>query len=179
MLIDPNLIWLLFLGGLILIAFEVADPGVIVPGFLGGVMVVLALFGISIVPFSWTGLLLLLLGAGLMVAELHVGHGALGLTGVALFAIGSFLLFDSDQEGLQVSIPLIVGTAVVLGVGFLFSSRARRRYAGYRRPPASQRSSAASARCARRSTPRARLRPRRAVGGRHRRADRARSVRAS
>ena len=119
-LIDPNLIWLLFLGGLILIAFEVAHPGVIVPGFLGGVMVVLALFGISIVPFSWTGLLLLLLGAGLMVAELHVGHGALGLTGVALFALGAFLLFDSDQEGLQVSIPLIVTTAVVLGVGFMF-----------------------------------------------------------
>ena len=119
-LIDPNLIGLLFLGGLILIAFEVAHPGVIVPGFLGGVMVVLALFGISVVPFSWTGLLLLLLGAGLMVAELHVGHGALGLTGVALFALGAFLLFDSDQEGLQVSIPLIVTTAVVLGVGFMF-----------------------------------------------------------
>jgi membrane-bound serine protease (ClpP class) len=118
-LIDPNLISLLFLGGLILIAFEVAHPGVIVPGFLGGVMVVLALFGVSVVPFAWTGLLLLLLGAGLMIAEINVGHGALGLTGVALFAIGSFLLFDNDQEGLNVSIPLIVGTAIVLGGGFL------------------------------------------------------------
>ena len=120
LLIDPNLIAILFLGGLILIAFEVAHPGVILPGFAGGVMVVLALFGISVVPFSWAGLLLLLLGAGLMVAELHVGHGALGATGVVLFAAGSFLLFDSDQEGLGISIPLIVGTAVVLGSGFVF-----------------------------------------------------------
>jgi membrane-bound serine protease (ClpP class) len=119
-LIDPNLISILFLGGLILIAFEVAHPGTILPGFAGGVMVVLALLGISVVPFTWAGLLLLLLGAGLMVAELHVGHGALGATGVVLFALGSFLLFDNDQEGLGVSVPLIVGTAIVLGSGFVF-----------------------------------------------------------
>jgi membrane-bound serine protease (ClpP class) len=83
-------------------------------------MVVLALLGISVVPFTWAGLLLLLLGAGLMVAELHVGHGALGATGVVLFALGSFLLFDNDQEGVGVSVPLIVGTAIVLGSGFVF-----------------------------------------------------------
>ena len=82
-LIDPNLISILFLGGLILIAFEVAHPGVIIPGASGGVMVVLSLFGISVVPFTWVGLLLLLLGAGLLIAEINVGHGALGAAGVA------------------------------------------------------------------------------------------------
>ena len=119
-LIDPNLISLLFLGGLILIAFEVAHPGMIFPGFAGATMLVLALFGISVVPFTWTGLLLLLVGVGLMLAEVHVGHGLLGAVGVVLFAAGAFLLFDNDQEGLQVSLPLVVGIALLLGTGFVF-----------------------------------------------------------
>jgi membrane-bound serine protease (ClpP class) len=119
-LIDPNLISLLFLGGLILIAFEVAHPGMIFPGFAGATMLVLALFGISVVPFTWTGLLLLLAGAGLMLAEIHVGHGALGAVGVVLFAAGAFLLFDNGPEGSHVSLPLVVGIALLLGTGFIF-----------------------------------------------------------
>jgi membrane-bound serine protease (ClpP class) len=118
-LIDPNLISLLFLGGLILIAFEVAHPGMIFPGFAGATMLVLALFGISVVPFTWTGLLLLLAGAGLMLAEIHVGHGALGAVGIVLFAAGAFLLFDNGENS-RVSLPLVVGIALVLGTGFVF-----------------------------------------------------------
>jgi membrane-bound serine protease (ClpP class) len=55
-----------------------------------------------------------------MLAEVHVGHGALGAVGVVMFAAGAFLLFDNDQEGLQVSIPLVVGTALLLSTGFVF-----------------------------------------------------------
>lgn len=120
LLIDPNLISIMFLAGLALIAFEVAHPGVIIPGVAGGLLVTLSLFGISVLPFTWAGLLLLLAGAALMVAEVNVGHGALGATGVLAFAAGAFLLFDNDQEGLAVSIPLVVGTAIVLGSGFVF-----------------------------------------------------------
>jgi membrane-bound serine protease (ClpP class) len=83
-LINPNLISVLFLGGLILIAFEVAHPGVIIPGFAGATMVVLALFGLSVLPFTWTGLLLLVGGAALMLAEVHVGHRALRALGVVM-----------------------------------------------------------------------------------------------
>src|SRR4051794_3393905 len=119
-LINPNLISLLFLGGLILIAFEVAHPGAILPGFGGATMLVLALFGLSVLPFTWTGLLLLLGGAALMLAEVHVGHGALGAIGVAMFVVGAYLLFDTTQEGAQVSLPLVVGIALVLGTGFVF-----------------------------------------------------------
>jgi membrane-bound serine protease (ClpP class) len=119
-LIDPNLISIMFLAGLALIAFEVAHPGTIIPGVSGALLLTLSLFGISILPFTWAGLLLLLAGAALMVAEANVGHGALGATGVLAFAAGAFLLFDTDQEGLGVSIPLVVGTALVLGSGFVF-----------------------------------------------------------
>jgi membrane-bound serine protease (ClpP class) len=119
-LIDPNLISILFLGGLILLGFEVAHPGMIFPGFAGATMLILALFGLSVVPFTWAGLLLLVTGAGLMLAEVHVGHGLLGAVGVALFAAGAFLLFDNDQEGLRISLPLVVGMALLLGTGFVF-----------------------------------------------------------
>lgn len=119
-IIDPNLISLLFLGGLLLIAFEVAHPGVVVPGVLGGIMVALALFGLSVLPFTWTGILLLAAGAALMIAEINVGHGALGAVGVVAFAAGAFLLFDSDQEGLGVSLPVVVGAALLFSAGFVF-----------------------------------------------------------
>ncbi len=119
-LIDPNLISIMFLAGLALIAFEVASPGAIFPGAAGGLLLVLSLFGISVLPFTWLGLLLLLLGAGLLIAEINVGHGALGAVGVVAFAVGAFLVFDSDQEGLRISIPLVVGTALVLFAGFTF-----------------------------------------------------------
>jgi membrane-bound serine protease (ClpP class) len=119
-LINPNLISLLFLGGLILIGFEVAHPGAILPGFAGATMLVLALFGLSVLPFTWTGLLLLVGGAALMLAEVHVGHGALGAIGVGMFVVGAYLLFDTHQDGAQVSLPFIVGVALVLGTGFVF-----------------------------------------------------------
>ena len=115
----------MFLAGLALIAFEVASPGAIFPGAAGGLLLTLSLFGISILPFTWVGLLLLLLGAGLLIAEINVGHGALGAVGVVAFAAGAFLLFDSDQEGLAISTPLVIGTALVLGACCIFiASRA-------------------------------------------------------
>lgn len=125
LLIDPNLLSIMFLAGLALIAFEVASPGAIFPGAAGGLLLTLFLFGISILPFTWVGLLLLLLGAGLLIAEINVGHGALGAVGVVAFAAGAFLLFDSDQEGLAISTPLVIGTALVLGACCIFiASRA-------------------------------------------------------
>ncbi len=98
---------------------------------------------------------LLLLGGGLMIAEIHVGHGALGAMGVvAVRGSASFLLFDNDQDGLQVSIPLIVGTAVVLVRRLRVHRLAHRKGRdAYRRPRVSRRSSGASARCGRRSIP--------------------------
>jgi membrane-bound serine protease (ClpP class) len=116
-LIDPNLLALLLFGGLALIAFEVAHPGGFVPGAAGGAMVIVALLGISVLPFTWAGLLLLGLGMALVVAETVVGHGALGLTGIAAFAGGALLLFDDEE--VAVWTPGIVVTAVALAAGLL------------------------------------------------------------
>src|SRR5205809_1524363 len=82
-LIDPNIITLLFLAGIAGIGFEIFHPGVVLPGALGAVALVLALFGFSVLPISWAGLALLVLGLALLVIDAHVTtHGALTVAGL-------------------------------------------------------------------------------------------------
>ena len=77
-LIDPNILALLFLAGIAGIGFEIFHPGVVLPGALGGVALLTALFGFSVLPISWAGLALILLGVALLVIDAHVvTHGAL------------------------------------------------------------------------------------------------------
>src|SRR5207248_4611550 len=93
-LIDPNLITLLFLAGLAGIGYEVFHPGVVLPGALGAVALVTALFGFSVLPISWAGLALLVLGLALLVIDAHVtSHGALTVSGLIAFVIGALMLF--------------------------------------------------------------------------------------
>jgi membrane-bound serine protease (ClpP class) len=129
-IIDPNILYLLFLGGLALIAFEVLHPGVFVPGIAGGIMLLLALFGLSVVPFSWTGVLLLLAGVGMVVAETHFGHGILGALGVICIVAGGLLLFSGGGGQPGVSLPVALAVGFVIGGSFLFiisrTMRARR-----------------------------------------------------
>ena len=84
-LLDPNLITLLFLGGILGIAFELTHPGIVLPGLLGTVALLLALLGLSIVPFSWAGIALLVFGIALLALEGHSpAHGAFAAVGDAL-----------------------------------------------------------------------------------------------
>src|SRR5205814_2391323 len=77
-LIDPNIITLLFLAGLAGIGFEIFHPGVVLPGALGAVALLTALFGFSILPISWAALALLLLAAAMLVIDAPgVSHGAI------------------------------------------------------------------------------------------------------
>src|SRR5262249_57847350 len=76
-LIDPNIISLLFLAGIAGIGYEIFHPGVVLPGALGAVALLTALFGFSVLPLSWAGLLLVLPGVALLAIEAHVpSHGA-------------------------------------------------------------------------------------------------------
>ena len=81
-LIDPNIVSLLFLAGLAGLGFELFHPGVVIPGAFGAICMVCALFGFSVLPLSWAGLILVLLGAALLVIDAHVTtHGALDALG--------------------------------------------------------------------------------------------------
>jgi membrane-bound serine protease (ClpP class) len=121
-LIDPNLVPLLFLAGLAGIGFEIFHPGVVLPGALGAVALVCALFGFAVLPLSWAGLALLLLGVALIVIDLHVtSHGALTVSGLTALALGAILLFRNAPPPYHVNKALVIAVAVALGSAWAFA----------------------------------------------------------
>jgi membrane-bound serine protease (ClpP class) len=115
-LTDANLIGLLFLLGIVGIVFELAHPGIVLPGLAGGISLLLALLGLSIVPFSWAGLALLGFGLVLLVAEAHVPtHGAFAVMGLLASALGAFILFrvDGSPYGTLSPVLILIVTATV------------------------------------------------------------------
>jgi len=122
-LIDPNLITLLFLAGLAGIGYEIFHPGVVLPGALGAVALVTALFGFSVLPISWAGLSLLVLGLALLVIDAHVvSHGALTVSGLTSMVVGALLLFHNAPTPYNnVNTPLVVLFAAALGLFWAFA----------------------------------------------------------
>jgi membrane-bound serine protease (ClpP class) len=116
LLIDPTLITLLFLAGLAGIGFEIFHPGAVLPGALGAVALVTALFGFSILPISWGGLILLLLGIVLLIIDAHVtSHGAISVAGLTCLAVGSIMLFRNAPSPYHTSVPVVLAFAGGLG----------------------------------------------------------------
>ncbi len=115
-IIDPNIISLLFLAGIAGIGFEIFHPGVVLPGALGAVALVTALFGFSVLPISWAGLALILLGVALLVIDAHVvTHGALTLSGLVSLAVGMLMLFHDVPAPYHTSLPLVISVTVAIG----------------------------------------------------------------
>lgn len=93
-LADPNVAYLLFIVGIIGLVGEIHHPGTLVPGIVGAVALVLALLGFSVLGVNWIGVALLVLAAGLFVAEAHTPQfGLFALGGIVAFVAGSLLLF--------------------------------------------------------------------------------------
>ncbi|MDN5849469.1 MAG: nodulation protein NfeD [Nitrococcus sp.] len=111
-LTNPNVAYVLMLLGIYGLIFELASPGAILPGVLGGICLLLALFAFQALPINYAGLGLILLGMTFIVAEAFApSFGALGLGGVIAFVIGSIMLMDTDVPGFQLSIMLVIGFA--------------------------------------------------------------------
>ena len=120
-LIDPNIITLLFLLGIIGLGFEVFHPGVVLPGALGAVSLVVALYGLSVLPPNWGGVALLALGAALLVVDIHVAtHGVLTVAGLVSFVVGSLLLFRNEPAPYHVSMVLVGSIAAALALFWTF-----------------------------------------------------------
>jgi membrane-bound serine protease (ClpP class) len=97
--------------------FEGYNPGAVVPGVVGAIALLLALFAFQILPVNYAGLALILLGVILMIAEFMVpSFGALGLGGIVAFVFGSLILVDSDVPGFAVATPLILSVATAAGL---------------------------------------------------------------
>lgn len=114
---DPNIAYFLMIIGFYGLIFELANPGALVPGVIGGICLILALFAFQVLSVNYAGLGLVLLGLGLMVAEAFApSFGILGLGGLVAFVVGSIILMDGTHQ--EISWPIIGGTAAVAG-GFM------------------------------------------------------------
>ncbi len=131
-LVDPNLIALMLSIGLIGIVVELWNPGLVFPGTVGAISLILGLYGLQVLPVSLAGLLLMILAAAFFVAEAFVPtHGALTVAGAVLFVFGALMLFDPAGDAYQVSLPVAIGIAgslaLLLGIALTRVVRVARR----------------------------------------------------
>jgi len=118
---DPNVAYILMLLGIYGLFFELYNPGAILPGVIGGISLLLALFAFQVLPVNYAGVGLILLGIAFMVGEAFVpSFGALGIGGLIAFIIGSVILIDTDTPDYTVSRPLIGGVSVASVVFFFW-----------------------------------------------------------
>lgn len=129
---DPGIAYILMLLGIYGLLYEFSNPGMGFPGVVGGICLLLALFALQLMPISYVGLALIILGVALMVSEAFLpSFGALGLGGIVAFVIGSVMLIDTDLPGYGISWALIMPIAAITALfTFLVVSmaiRARKR----------------------------------------------------
>ena len=129
---DPTIAYALLLLGVYAVFFELMTPGAVLPGVMGAVAILIALYALHLLPVNYAGLALILLGIGLMVAEAFFPvYGSLGVGGATAFIVGSVMLIDTDVPGFGIPLAFIFGIAAataafIIGVG-TFALRARRR----------------------------------------------------
>ena len=121
---SPEIAYLLLSGGIMAIFFEVITPGGFILGTTGGVMLLLGAIGLKMLPFNWAGIVLIAAGIILMAVDLIAGtSGLLSLLGLPVFCLGGVFLFRAPGgELLQISMSVIIGIAVSLGICFGFAA---------------------------------------------------------
>ena len=128
---NPNVAYVLMLIGIYGLIIEFYSPGIGVPGVVGAMCLLLALYAFQVLPVSYSGLALIILGIGLMTAEAFTpSFGILGLGGVAAFVVGSIMLMDTELPGYQIAMPMVAAFAAVSVAVLVFAlgmvMRARR-----------------------------------------------------
>lgn len=118
---DPNIAYILMMIAIYGIIAELQNPGLIFPGVAGVTALLLALYSFAVLPINSVGVLLIILGVGLMIADIKVpSHGILTVAGAVAFGFGSFMLVRSPEPFLRVSLRLILATTVVTTLFFAF-----------------------------------------------------------
>jgi membrane-bound serine protease (ClpP class) len=116
LIVNPTIAYLLLVAGVIGLAIELFSPGLIGPGALGAVALVLGLYGTAQLPVTAAGVILLLLALGLLIAETQTGSGGiLGIAGIAALIAGGLLLFDTDSDAVAISAPVVVAAGALMG----------------------------------------------------------------
>ena len=132
---DPNIAYILMMLGMLGLFFELSNPGAILPGVIGGISLILAFFALQSLPINYAGLLLILFGIVLMIAEIKVvSHGVLAIGGIVALALGSLMLFDAPEVGFRVSWWVILPTVGATAGMFLVAVAAGLRALSARSP---------------------------------------------
>ena len=119
---NPNVAYVLMMLGILGLFFELSNPGVILPGVIGGISLILAFFAFQTLPVNYAGVLLILLALILFIAEIKiVSHGMLTVGGVIAMILGSLMLFESPEPYLQISWSLIAVTVAAVAGFFVFA----------------------------------------------------------
>jgi len=112
---NPNVAYILMMLGMLGLFFELSNPGVILPGVIGGISLILAFFAFQTLPVNYAGVLLILLALILFIAEIKiVSHGMLAVGGIISMILGSLLLFESPEPYLRVSWSVILVTVLAV-----------------------------------------------------------------
>ena len=117
---NPNLAYMLMMLGILGIVVEVQNPGLIFPGVLGAMSILIALYAMQTLPINYAGLGLIVLGILFLILEVNiVSFGMLTVAGLTSIVIGSIMLFDSDDDLYRVSLELVISTSLVAGLTML------------------------------------------------------------
>lgn len=134
---NPNVAYILMLIGIYGLIFEFSNPGLGGPGIIGAICLLLALYAFQVLPVSYVGLGLIIVGLGLMVAEaFSPTFGVMGVGGAIAFIMGSVMLMDTDLPAYQIALPIILALAVasvallVFTLGMVYRSRRSKQVTG-------------------------------------------------
>src|SRR5262249_20228692 len=117
---NPNVALILMLIGIYGLLFEFLNPGAVVPGLIGAISLLVALYALHLLPVNYACAALLLLGVGLMIAEAYIGaFGVIGVAGIIAFVIGAIMMFPPGAPGFQLSPAVVAGAVIVSASLFL------------------------------------------------------------
>lgn len=118
---NPNLAYILLMLGLLGLYFEFSNPGAILPGVLGGISILLAIFAFQILPVNYVGLILILLAIAMFILDIKIqSYGILSIGGVVAMVIGSIMLIDAPIPELRPSLKFIIPLAIGISLIFIF-----------------------------------------------------------
>jgi membrane-bound serine protease (ClpP class) len=117
---NPNLAYILLMIGLAGLYFELSNPGAVLPGVVGGISLILALYAMQTLPVNYAGFLILLLAVVFFIVEIKVSsHGMLSLAGVLCLVLGSIMLFRLPEQPMQLALSVFVPTVLVISAFFV------------------------------------------------------------
>ncbi len=121
---NPNLAYILLMIGLAGLYFELSSPGAVVPGVIGGICLILALYALQTLPVNYAGFLIILLAVVFFILEMKIAsHGLLSLAGALCLVLGSVMLFRNPQEPRQVALSVFLPTTLAVSIFFAAVAR--------------------------------------------------------